>query len=81
MIKDFFNSNDIESEFSKIEKDKIIISSMYKATSLILLLNIFKLTNEGKMLFVISFRSGLLQDFQNIMQIFFNKLKGEVEKI
>lgn len=53
---------------------------MYKATSLILLLNIFKLTNEGKMLFVISFRSGLLQDFQNIMQIFFNKLKGEVEK-
>ena len=81
MIKDFFNSNDIESEFSKIEKDKIIISLMYKATSLILLLNIFKLTNEGKMLFVISFRSGLLQDFQNIMQIFFNKSKGEVEKI
>ena len=81
MIKDFFNNNEIESEFSKIEKDKVIISLMYKATSLILLLNVFKLTNEGKMLFVLSFRSGLFQDFQNIMEIFFNKLKGEVEKI
>ena len=81
MIKDFFNNNEIESEFSKIEKDKVIISLLYKATSLVLLLNVFKLTNEGKMLFVLSFRSGLFQDFQNIMEIFFNKLKGEVEKI
>ena len=81
MIKEFFNNNEIESEFSKIEKDKVIISLLYKATSLVLLLNVFKLTNEGKMLFVLSFRSGLFQDFQNIMEIFFNKLKGEVEKI
>ncbi len=81
MIKEFFSDNEIESEFYKIEKDKVIISLLYKATSLVLLLNVFKLTNEGKMLFVLSFRSGLFQDFQNIMEIFFNKLKGEVEKI
>ena len=81
MIKDFFTNNDIESEFSKIEKDKVIISLVYKATSLIILLNVFKLTQEGKMLFVLSFKSGLFQDFQHIMEIFFTYLKGEVEKI
>ena len=81
MVKQFFTNNDIESEFSKIEKDKVIISLVYKATSLILLLNVFKLTKEGKMLFVFSFKSGLFQDFQHIMEIFFSKLKGEVEKI
>ena len=81
MVKQFFTNNDIESEFSKIEKDKVIISLVYKATSLILLLNVFKLTKEGKMLFVFSFKSGLFQDFQHIMEIFFLKLKGEVEKI
>ena len=81
MVKQFFTNNDIESEFSKIEKDKVIISLVYKATSLILLLNVFKLTQEGKMLFVLSFKSGLFQDFQHIMEIFFSKLKGEVEKI
>ena len=81
MIKDFFNNNEIESEFSKIEKDKVIISLMYKATSLILLLNVFKLTKLCKFLFVFSFISVLFQDFQNIMKNFFNKLKGEVEKI
>ena len=81
MIKDFFTNNDIESEFSKIEKDKSIISLVYKATSLIILLNVFKLTQEGKMLFVLSFKSGLFQDFQHIMEIFFTYLKGEVEKI
>jgi 5'-AMP-activated protein kinase catalytic alpha subunit len=81
MVKQFFTNNDIESEFSKIEKDKVIISLVYKATPLILLLNVFKLTKEGKMLFVFSFKSGLFQDFQHIMEIFFSKLKGEVEKI
>ncbi len=81
MMKDFFTNNEIESEFSKIEKDKVIISLVYKATSLIILLNVFKLTQEGKMLFVLSFKSGLLQDFQHIMEIFFSYLKGEVEKI
>ena len=81
MVKQFFTNNDIESEFSKIEKDKVIISLVYKATSLIILLNVFKLTQEGKMLFVLSFKSGLFQDFQHIMEIFFTYLKGEVEKI
>ena len=81
VIKDYFISQEMEVDFTKIDKDKIIINVLYKETLVSMVLQLLKLNNDNKCIFVISYQNGVLSDYYKIMYTFFERNKNTIDKV
>ena len=81
VIKDYFISQEMEVDFTKIDKDKIIINVLYKETLVSMVLQLLKLNNDNKCIFVISYQNGVLSDYYKIMYTFFERNKNTINKV
>ena len=81
VIKDYFISQELEVDFTKIDKDKIIINVLYKETLVSMVLQLLKLKNDNKCIFVISYQNGVLSDYYKIMYTFFERNKNTINKV
>ena len=71
----------MEVDFTKIDKDKIIINVLYKETLVSMVLQLLKLNNDNKCIFVISYQNGVLSDYYKIMYTFFERNKNTIDKV
>lgn len=78
-LKNVFNSNDLKTDFSKIDKDKIILHVSFKTSLMDIFAQLFKLAKEK---YFISFwmNYGSHVDFLVIMSYFSEKTKGVFSK-
>ena len=70
----------MEVDFTKIDKDKFIINVLYKDTVISMLLQLIKINNDNKCLFIVSYQNGITSDYYKIMYTFFEKNKNSIEK-
>ena len=81
IFNEFININKIESEYIKVEKNKMKINLVYKETNLSIFLEMFRLDNEKKMLYIFKFDNGINSDYKSFINKFFNKYKGDIQKL
>ena len=80
IIKDYFFNQEMEVDFTKIDKDKFIINVLYKDTVISMLLQLIKINSDNKCLFIVSYQNGITSDYYKIMYTFFEKNKNSIEK-
>ena len=81
IFNEFVNINKLEAEYIKIEKNKIKINLLYKETNLTVDLEMFRLDNERKILYILKFDNGIYSDYKSFTSKFFNKYKGDIQKL
>ena len=81
IFNEFVNINKLEAEYIKMEKNKIKINLLYKETNLTVDLEMFRLDNERKILYILKFDNGIYSDYKSFTSKFFNKYKGDIQKL
>ena len=80
-FKNYFIKKNINLEFNMIEIDKFIINLKNDFLDINILLQIFKINNNGKIIYVLTFSNGDIKEFFNIFNIFFDENKDVIKKI
>jgi len=80
-FKNYFIKKNIKLEFNMIEIDKFIINLKNDFIEINFLLQIFKINNKGKIIYVLTFKNGNIEEFYIIFNNFFNENKEVIKKI
>ena len=70
-FKNYFIKKNINLEFNMIEIDKFIINLKNDFLDISILLQIFKINNNGKIIYALTFNNGDIKEFFNIFNNFF----------
>jgi serine/threonine protein kinase len=80
-FKNYFIKKNINLEFNMIEIDKFIINLKNDFLDISILLQIFKINNNGKIIYALTFNNGDIKEFFNIFNNFFEENKDVIKKI
>ena len=80
-FKNYFIKKNIKIEFNMTEIDKFTINLKNNFIDINFILQIFKINNKGKIIYVLTFKNGNIEEFYKIFNNFFNENKEVIKKI
>jgi serine/threonine protein kinase len=80
-FKNYFIKKNINLEFNYIEIDKFNVNLKNFDCEINIILQIFKISNNGKIIYVITYKNGNIEEYYNLFNMFFNENKDIINKI